>query len=53
MAHAGVVAHPSSSTPTAYELEEFSSSEERQGEPRHEMTFQTFVMNEGGKETRL
>ena len=47
MSHAGVVAHPSSRTPTACELEKFSSSEERQGEPRREVMFRNFLM--GGK----
>ena len=49
MAHARVVAHPSSWTPAACELEESSSSKEQQG---HEMMFQNFLMGEGSKETQ-
>ena len=49
MAPAGVVAHSSSWTPAAYELEECASSEEAS----HEVLFQNFLMVGGSKETRL
>ena len=49
MAPPGVVAHPSSWTPAAYELEECSSSEEAS----HEVMYQNFLLVGGSKETRL
>ena len=49
MAPAGVVAHSSSWTPAAYELEECASSEEAS----HEVLYQNFLMVGGSKETRL
>ena len=49
MAPAGVVAHSSSWTRAAYELEECASSEEAS----HEVLFQNFLMDGGSKETRL
>ena len=49
MARGGVVAHSSSWTRAAYELEECSSSEEAS----HEVLFQNFLMAGGSKEIRL
>ena len=49
MAPAGVVAHSSSWTRVAYELEECASPEEAS----HEVLFQNFLMVGGSKETRL
>ena len=49
MAPAGVVAHSSSWTPAAYELEECASSEEAS----HEVLFQNFLIVGGSKETML
>ena len=45
----GVVAHPSSWTRAAYELEECASSEEAS----HKVLFQEFLILGGSKETRL